>query len=66
MMTPSAWIALATLCLVIMGAVLYIGKLIGSLPGMIAAAIRTHEVGCSNHEANSSVRIVPANKKVAL
>jgi ABC-type branched-subunit amino acid transport system permease subunit len=55
--TPSTWIALAALCLTVLGAAVYLGRLIGSLPGMIAAAVREHEDTCSNYERHTSPRM---------
>jgi len=60
-MTPSSWIALAALCLTVLGAAVYLGRLIGSLPGMIAAAVRAHEDGCAAWERaeHSTPRLQP-------
>ncbi len=56
-MNASAWIALAALCLTVLGAAVYLGRLIGGLPGMIAAAVRDHERGCSSYEPQTSPRL---------
>lgn len=61
-MTPVAWIALATLALLILsafgGGVWYLARLIGALPGMIAVAIRDHERSCAGHEHHTSPRLM--------
>lgn len=49
-MTNAEWIALAALCFTILGATGYLGRLIGSLPGLIAVAVRDHEKDCVNYE----------------
>lgn len=56
-MTPSIWIALAAICLSVIGAAVYIGRVIGSLPGLIAGAVRVHEEKCLNYEKHSAVNI---------
>jgi hypothetical protein len=58
-MTPTAWIALATLALLFLGGigagVWYTAMLVGALPGMIAKVLHDHEMDCANHEPNSRV-----------
>ncbi len=56
-MNASNWIAIAAICLTVLGAAVYLGRLIGSLPGMIAAAIRVHEDSCSSYERQTSPRM---------
>jgi hypothetical protein len=59
-MNASAWIALSglafTVVVAVAGAAVYIGRVIGRQPGMMAETIRDHERGCSNYDPNSSVR----------
>lgn len=56
MNSASDWIALAALCLTVLGGVLYLGRLWGQLPGRIVDAIRDHERHCANWEPNTGVQ----------
>ncbi len=51
-MSPSDWIALAALIVTILTAILglamYLGRVLGALPGQIAEAVRTHERSCTS------------------
>jgi hypothetical protein len=58
-MTASAWIAAAGLGFTIISAAVYVGRIVGALPGQMAAAVREHERGCSNYDPNSTVRRHP-------
>lgn len=56
-MTPGEWIALAALILTILAGCVYLGRVIGALPGLIVAAVREHERGCSNHDPNTGTNL---------
>ena len=60
-MDAATWINLLAICVTIVlavaGASIYIGRLIGSLPGLISEAIRTHERSCSAYDPHTSPRL---------
>ncbi len=56
-MGSSDWIALAALIMTLLGVAVYLGRIIGALPGQIAEAVRIHERSCANYEPHTSPRM---------
>ena len=60
-MDAATWINLAAICITILiavtGASIYIGRLIGGLPGLISEATRAHERSCSAYDPHTSPRL---------
>jgi len=60
-MTPAFWIAFAALGFSIMttiiGAALYLGRVIGQLDGMMREHVEKHTIRCANYEPNTTPRM---------